>query len=215
MKAKSDLTRVRRLPERGRYEPEDIYAVLDAATHCHIAHVVDGQPVCTPTLHWRIADHVYWHGSVASRMLCKSAGMRVCLTATLLDGWVLARSAFNHSANYRAVMCFGQPELIGDDERKTQLLQAFTEQRYPGRWPLLRPMTRKELRATTILTMPLDMASAKVRSGPPDDPPRDRSWPVWAGVIPIGQGAARAVIAEGVPGGVKPPRLSVAQRGRR
>ena len=141
--------------------------------------------------------------------------MRVCLTATLLDGWVLARSAFNHSANYRAVMCFGQPEVVDDDERKIQLLQAFTEQRYPGRWPQLRPMTRKELRATTILTMPLDMASAKIRSGPPGDPLRDRSWLVWAGVISIRHVAARAEIAEGVPNGVKPPRLSVAQRGGR
>jgi nitroimidazol reductase NimA-like FMN-containing flavoprotein (pyridoxamine 5'-phosphate oxidase superfamily) len=161
MKVKSDLTRVRRLPERGRYARE------------------------------------------------------VCLTATLLDGWVLARSAFNHSANYRAAMCFGEPRVIEDDERKIQLLESFTEQRYPGRWAQLRPMTRQELRATTVLTMPLDMASVKVRTGPPHDPEKDWSWPVWAGVIPVRQVAARAAIAEGVPGGVKPPRLSVAQRGRR
>jgi len=148
---------VRRLPERGLYQFADVCAVLDAAFFCHIAHVVDGQPVCTPTLHWRIADRLYWHGSIASRMLRHSAGMRVCLTATVLDGWVLARSAFNHSANYRAVMCFGEPEPIEDDRRKAQLLETFTEQRFPGRWAQLRPVTRKELRATTILTMPIAM----------------------------------------------------------
>ena len=208
MKAKSDLVRVRRLPERGLYSEQDIHAVLDAAPFCHIAHLIDGQPVCTPTLHWRIRNRVYWHGSVASRMLRNSAGARICLTATVLDGWVLARSAFNHSANYRAVMCFGEPEIVVDDARKTELLEAFTQQRFPGRWAQLRPVTRKELRATTILTMPLDLASAKVRSGPPDDPPRDCSWPVWAGVIPVRAKVLRAEIAAGVPDGVKPPKLS-------
>ena len=215
MKAKSDLVRVRRLPERGLYTQKDIDAVLDAAPFCHIAHLIDGQPVCTPTLHWRIRDRVYWHGSVASRMLRNSAGARVCLTATVLDGWVLARSAFNHSANYRAVMCFGAPETIDDDGQKAQLLEAFTEQRFPGRWAQLRPVTRKELRATTILTMPLDLASAKVRSGPPDDPPRDCSWPVWAGVIPVTQRILRAEVAPDVPKDAKRPRLSPVQGRRR
>jgi nitroimidazol reductase NimA-like FMN-containing flavoprotein (pyridoxamine 5'-phosphate oxidase superfamily) len=208
LKPKSDLLRVRRLPERGLYCEKDIHAVLDAAPFCHIAHLVDAQPVCTPTLHWRIGDRVYWHGSVASRMLRHAAGARVCLTATIFDGWVLARSAFNHSANYRAVMCFGEPEIIEDDARKAELLETFTEQRFPGRWAQLRPVTRKELRATTILTMPLDLASAKVRSGAPDDPPRDCSWPVWAGVIPVRSKALRAEIATGVPAGVKPPKRS-------
>lgn len=199
---------MRRLPERGLYGEEDIHAVLDAAPFCHIAHLIDGQPVCTPTLHWRIGDRIYWHGSVASRMLRHSAAARVCLTATLFDGWVLARSAFNHSANYRAVMCFGVPDIVADDARKAELLEAFTEQRFPGRWAQLRPVTRKELRATTVLTMRLDLASAKVRSGPPDDPPRDCSWPVWAGVIPLRQQALRAEIAAQVPEGVRPPKLS-------
>jgi nitroimidazol reductase NimA-like FMN-containing flavoprotein (pyridoxamine 5'-phosphate oxidase superfamily) len=214
LKAKSDLTRVRRLPERGRYMREDIYAVLDAAPYCHIAHLIAGRPVCTPTLHWRIDDQLYWHGSVASRMLRSTPAMQVCLTATLLDGWVLARSAFNHSANYRAVMCFGEPRVIEDDGRKIQLLQSFTEQRYPGRWAQLRPMTRKELRATTVLTMPLDMASVKVRTGPPHDPKKDWSWPVWAGVIPVRQRVLRAETAAEVPQGVRRPKVAGVQRGR-
>ncbi len=186
--AAGEFTRVRRLPELARYQRRAIHEILDAAPICHVAHVVDGRPVATPTLHWRIGEHVYWHGSVASRMLKAIAGgAEVCLTATLIDGWVLARSAFNHSANYRSVMCFGQPEAVRDPAEKTRLLRIFTERRFPGRWRHLRPVTRKELGATVIMSLPLSAASAKVRVGPPDDPPRDRAWPVWAGVLPLEQ----------------------------
>jgi nitroimidazol reductase NimA-like FMN-containing flavoprotein (pyridoxamine 5'-phosphate oxidase superfamily) len=173
-----------------------IHEILDAATHCHLAHVVGDRPVATPTLHWRIGDRVYWHGSVASRMLKTLApGPATCLTATLIDGWVLARSAFNHSANYRSVMVFGHAERIADAAEKTRVLQVFTERLFPGRWELLRPMTRKELAATTILSLPLTSASAKVRIGPPDDPARDREWPVWAGVIPLATREGKPVAA--------------------
>ena len=202
------LTRVRRLPELGRYEPRDIDAILDAATHCHIAHLIGRQPVVTPTLHWRVGDRVYWHGSVASRML-KAAGAKaqVCLTATIIDGWVLARSAFNHSANYRSVMCFGQPEPVADAADKSRLLEILTDKLFPGRWPQLRPMTRKELGATTILSLALTQASAKVRSGPPDDPLKDREWPVWAGVVPMELRLRAPVADSGAIGGLKAPRL--------
>ena len=180
------FTRVRRLAERGVYERAAIDAVLDAGTHCHVAHVVDGRPVATPTLHWRIGERVYWHGSVASRLLRTNAvGGEVCLTVTLFDGWVLARSAFNHSANYRSVMCFGRPEPVTAPLDKARALEAFAEHWFPGRWAALRPVSRKELNATIVMSMPLDLASAKVRSGGTGDPAKDVPWPVWAGVIPL------------------------------
>jgi nitroimidazol reductase NimA-like FMN-containing flavoprotein (pyridoxamine 5'-phosphate oxidase superfamily) len=148
---------------------------------------------------------VYWHGSVASRMLKASAAREVCLTATLIDGWVLARSAFNHSANYRSVMCFGRPLAVTDAAEKTRLLEVFTERLFPGRWGLLRPMTRKELGATVVLSLPLDETSAKVRTGPPDDPARDREWPVWAGVIPLNVREGRPVADAGIGAALPPP----------
>jgi nitroimidazol reductase NimA-like FMN-containing flavoprotein (pyridoxamine 5'-phosphate oxidase superfamily) len=202
------FTRVRRLPELARYDLQVIHEILDAATHCHIAHLVAERPVATPTLHWRIGDRVYWHGSVASRMLKASAAGEVCLTATVIDGWVLARSAFNHTANYRSVMCFGRPEVIADAAGKARVLQTFTEQRFPGRWDRLRPVTRKELGATVVLSLPLGEASAKVRVGPPDDPARDRDWPVWAGVIPLRQLTGRPVADRGLAAGLEPPLLA-------
>ena len=203
----SALTRVRRVPELASYDQETVHWVLDTATHCHIAHLIGSQPVATPTLHWRVGDRVYWHGSVASRMLKTTAGAApVCLTAMVIDGWVLARSAFNHTVNYRSVMCFGTPELISEPAEKTRLLEAMTEQLFPGRWNLLRPMTRKELGATTVLSLPLNEASAKIRVGPPDDPARDREWPVWAGVIPLKHSAGRPIPDAGVAPRLKPPR---------
>jgi nitroimidazol reductase NimA-like FMN-containing flavoprotein (pyridoxamine 5'-phosphate oxidase superfamily) len=149
---------------------------------------------------------VYWHGSVASRLQNTLApGPEACLTATLLDGWVLARSAFNHSANYRSVMVFGRPERVTAAADKARLLEVFTERLFPGRWALLRPMTRKELGATTLLSLPLDAASAKVRVGPPDDPERDRAFPVWAGVIPLLTREGRPVAAPDLVAAFPPP----------
>ena len=184
--APSSFTRVRRLADCGVYEREVIDSILDAGMLCHVAQVVDGRPIATPTFHWRVGDRVYWHGSVASRMLkANAAGGEVCLTVTLMDGWVLARSAFNHTANYRSVLCFGRPEVVEDPAEKGRLLQAFTDHWFPGRWPTLRPMTRKELGATLVLSLPLTEASAKVRTGGADDPARDVAFPAWAGVVPI------------------------------
>lgn len=181
-----DFTRVRRSPRLGSRQRAVIHQILDVTPLCHIAHVVDGRPVAIPTLHWRIGEQVYWHGSTASRMLkTQVAGAPVCLTVTMLDGWVLARSAFHHTMNYRSAMCFGQPERIADDARKLEVLEQFMRRWLPGRWELLRPTKRKELAATEVLTMVIDAASAKVRSGPPDEPQPDHAWPVWAGQIPL------------------------------
>ncbi len=182
----SAFSRVRRRPQRGIYQREMIEAILDAAPFCHLGHIVQGRPVVIPTLHWRLGRDIYWHGNAASRMLkTNAAGGAVCLTASLFDGWVLARSGFNHSANYRSVICFGIARALQDPAEKAEALAGFMEKRFPGRWSHLRPATRQELKATSVLTMPIDEASAKVRTGPPHDEPEDLAWPVWAGVLPV------------------------------
>jgi nitroimidazol reductase NimA-like FMN-containing flavoprotein (pyridoxamine 5'-phosphate oxidase superfamily) len=202
------FSRVRRLRERGAYDRETIYAILDAATHCHVAHVIDGQPVATPTLHWRHEDRLYWHGSVASRMLkTHRAGGPVCVTATLIDGFVMARSGFHHSANYRSVMCFGTPEEVLDPQSKLAALERFMEHWFPGRWATLRPPTRKELAATCIMSLPLNDASAKLRTGGPKDARGDLASPVWAGVIPLKLTAGRPQTSPDYQGTSKPPRI--------
>ena len=177
--------RVIREPQRGRYDRETIDAILDEALLCHLGFEVDGQPYVIPTLHARVGDTVYVHGSAASRMLRQLAGgVRVCLTVTLFDGLVLARSVFNHSVNYRSVVLLGTATLVGDDEKR-EALHALTEQLAPGRWDEARQPTAKELKATWILTLPIDEASAKVRTGGPEDEPEDEDLPVWAGVVPV------------------------------
>jgi len=202
------FTRVRRLAKRGAYDSATLYSILDAATHCHVAHVIDGRPVATPTLHWRHEDWLYWHGSAASRMLGANAtGAAVCVTATLIDGFVLARSGFNHSMNYRSAMCFGHPIEITDAKAKSAALEHFLEHWLPGRWATLRPPTRKELAATRVLSMPINEASAKIRVGGPHDPAADVSWPTWAGVIPLVTEALAPVAAEDYTGTLPPPRL--------
>jgi uncharacterized protein len=205
----TQFTRVRRLSKRGAYDAASIYAVLDAATHCHVAHVIDGRPVATPTLHWRHEDRLYWHGSAASRMLgANAAGGAVCVTATLIDGFVLARSGFNHSMNYRSAMCFGHPAEVTDPQAKSAVLEHFLERWFPGRWATLRPPTRKELGATRVLFMPINEASAKIREGGPHDPPDDLPWPTWAGVIPLVTEALSPVAAEDYHGTLSAPKLN-------
>jgi uncharacterized protein len=207
------FTKVRRLADRGVYDLESVYAVLDAATYATVAHVIDARPIATPTLHWRIDDRVYWHGSVASRMLKSHAQpSEVCLTAMVFDGWVLARSAFNHTVNYRSVMCFGRPEPVDGAAEKSRVLRAFMDHWFPGRWDALRPVTRKELGATAIYSIGLNEASAKIRDGGPDDPENDRAWPVWAGVLPVAERLGAAVAEPGVAASVPRP---VAPRLRR
>jgi nitroimidazol reductase NimA-like FMN-containing flavoprotein (pyridoxamine 5'-phosphate oxidase superfamily) len=185
--APTDRARVRRTPEKAAYDRATVDAILDACPVAHVGYVLDGAPLVTPTLQWREGDHVYWHGSAASRMLSRVDGAPVCLTVTLTDGLLLARSGFEHSINYRSVMLMGTAHLVAEPEAKTRHLQAMMDQMFPGRWPLLRPMTETELKATTLLSLRIDEASAKISAGMPDDPPQDRAWPVWAGIIPVTQ----------------------------
>jgi nitroimidazol reductase NimA-like FMN-containing flavoprotein (pyridoxamine 5'-phosphate oxidase superfamily) len=151
----------------------------------HVAWTQDGQPYATPTAVWRQGDRLYWHGSAASRMLRATDGQPVCVTVTHLDGLVLARSGFNHSVNFRSVMALGTAHLVTDDGEADEALEAFIEHLYPGRWPELRPMTAKERKATSVMWMDLAEASAKVRADINHDDEGDKTWPAWAGVIPV------------------------------
>jgi uncharacterized protein len=184
--APSDLARLRRMSKRAHYDEATIHAILDAQPLCTVGYVFNGAPVVTPTLQWREGKHIYWHGSSASRMLETSEGAKVCVNVTIFDGMVMARSPFNHSCNYRSVMAFGTAFKVTDVAEKEARLKVFTEHLYPGRWDILRPLTAKELKATTLLGLELDEVSAKVRSGPPGDDEDDYALPIWAGVIPIG-----------------------------
>ena len=190
----SARSKVKRLPKRGHYDRATIDAILDAGFICHVGYAIDGQPYVTPTAYWREGDAVYWHGSSASRMLrVLETGADCCLTVTHLDGLVLARSAFHHSLNYRSAMLFGKPYKVERAADKLAKLEAFVEHLYPGRWRELRPVTAKELKATTILGMRIDEASAKLRTGGPIDDEPDYALPVWAGVIPVHSVTGNAV----------------------
>jgi len=179
-------TQVRRLSERGHYDSETIYQILDEGFVCHIGFVVDGQPFVIPTGYARIGDAIYIHGSTASRMLRTLAGgVQVCVTVTLVDGLVLARSAFHHSMNYRSVVILGRAEAVEDLDEKKRALEAFTEHIVPGRWSTLRPVRDAELKQTTVLRLPLVEVSAKVRTGAPKDDAEDYELPIWAGVLPL------------------------------
>lgn len=184
-KAPSELTRLRRMNKRAHYDEATIHPILDAQPMCTVGYVFNGKPVVTPTLQWREGNHIYWHGSAASRMLETSEAADVCVNVTLFDGMVMARSAFNHSCNYRSVMAFGKAYKVEDVAEKEARLRIFVEHLFPGRWDLLRTMTAKELKATTILGLELNEVSAKVRSGPPGDDEEDYVLPIWAGVIPL------------------------------
>ncbi|MFK7914626.1 MAG: pyridoxamine 5'-phosphate oxidase family protein [Pseudomonadales bacterium] len=177
--------RVRRAHERGRYDRDFIYQVLDQSVLCHLGFVDDGQPVVTPTIHWRDGDWVYWHGANAARYIKASANALVCMTVTHLDGLVLARSAFHHSANYRSVMIQGQAQAVLNDDHKAAALEAMIEKIFPGRWDLLRPMNEGEFAGTTVIRMPIEIASAKSRTGGPIDDEEDYALPIWAGTVPI------------------------------
>lgn len=184
--AKTPRTTVKRSPQRGQYDRATIHSILDEGLVCQVAFVIDGKPVVIPTAYGRVEDRLYIHGSPASRML-KSLQQQidVCVTVTLLDGLVLARSAFHHSMNYRSVVIFAQAEWVSDPVEKAAALKAFTEHVVPERWDDLRPMTEKEVRGTTVLALPLNEASAKVRTGPPVDDEADYDLPIWAGVLPL------------------------------
>lgn len=180
------ISRIKRHPERGSYDRGAVYAILDAGLVCHVGYVLGDQPLVTPTIHWREGDTLYWHGSAASRMLeTLAGGVKACVTVTIVDGLVLARSAFTHSMNYRSAMVFGTARLVEDRAGKLAALEALIERLYPGRWAELRAPHEKEIKATAVIAMPIAEASAKTRSGPPVDSGEDLAAPVWAGVIPL------------------------------
>ncbi len=182
----TERTKLRRLPKRGAFDRETIYPILDEAFICHVGFVVDGQPYVIPTGFARIGDDLYIHGSSASRMLRNLAkGVDVCVTVTLVDGLVLARSAFHHSMNYRSVVILGKAELVEDADEKNKALEAFTEHIIPGRWPEIRWPSELELKATSVLKLPIEEASAKIRTGDTIDDENDYQLDVWAGVIPL------------------------------
>jgi len=182
----TERTRVMRESQRGVYDRESIYNILDEGFVCHVGFSVEGQPYVIPTLFARVGDAVYFHGSAASRMLRNvSGGIPVCVTVTLTDGFVLARSVFNHSMNYRSVVALGKATLVDAPDENLAALRAFTEKIMPGRWNDARQPNEKELKSTSILRLPLTEISAKIRTGPPEDDVPDYALPVWAGVIPL------------------------------
>jgi len=179
-------SQIRRLPQRGHYEREVINQILDEGLVCHVGFAVEGQPFVIPTAYGRAGDQLYIHGSPASRMLhTLQGGIEVCVTITLLDGLVLARSAFHHSMNYRSAVIFGKAIIVQDTGQKLEALKAFTEHIVPGRWSEVRLPTKQEIAGTLVLSLPLAEASAKVRIGPPNDDAADYTLPVWAGELPL------------------------------
>jgi nitroimidazol reductase NimA-like FMN-containing flavoprotein (pyridoxamine 5'-phosphate oxidase superfamily) len=184
----TDRTQVRRLAKRGAYDKAQIHAILDEGYLCHVGFAVDGQPYVIPTLYVRSGDRMYLHGSAASRMLrTLGEGVDVCVTVTLVDGFVLARSAFHHSMNYRSVVVLGKAQLVTDPDEKMDAMHRFTNHMVPGRWEEVRQPTEQELKATSVLALSLEEVSAKVRTGSPLDDEEDYSLPIWAGVVPIEQ----------------------------
>ncbi len=198
-------TRVRRLPQRAAYDEATIHAILDNGLVCHIGFVHEGQPFVLPTTYARLGDALVLHGSAASRMLLGLRdGIPICVTVTLLDGLVLARSAFHHSMNYRSVVILGVATEVTDDAERLHALEAIVEHVNPGRWAEVRPPNERELKATMVLRLPIAEASAKVRTGPPLDDTEDLGWPCWAGEVPL-RLVALAPIADGTP----PPGVAV------
>ncbi|MDC9719307.1 MAG: pyridoxamine 5'-phosphate oxidase family protein [Gammaproteobacteria bacterium] len=178
-------TRIKRGLKRAEYDVDAVHAIIDEALICHVGFVVKGQPLVIPTCHWREGNKIYWHAHSKAQNVNAPESNETCLTITLLDGLVMARSAFNHSVNYRSVMVFGQPQNITDPKEKTRQLKLMVDKFSPGRWDQLRPITDTEVVATGVLMMDLEELSCKVRTGPAVDEPEDVSWPVWAGVLPI------------------------------
>lgn len=189
--------KVVRLPERARYDREDVYNIVDATFLCHVGFVAGGEPVVLPTLHARDGDTVLLHGSSGTRLLDHVAnGGSICVTVTLVDGIVLARSIFNHSINYRSALLFGHGRLVTADDEKMAALTRFSDRLMPGRWDDARVPNRKEMKATSIVAVAIESASAKVRSGPPKDEPADLELPIWAGVLPLRQQFGDPIVDE-------------------
>lgn len=199
-------TTLKRLPKRGVYDRELVYQILDEGFICHVSFAVDGQPFVIPTGYARVGDQLYIHGSQVSRMLrTLSSGIDVCVAVTLIDGLVLARSAFHHSVNYRSVVIFGRASIVEGREAKLAALFAFSEHVIPGRWDDVREPTEQELKATTVLSLRLEEVSAKVRTGPPIDDEADYALNVWAGVLPLQLVAGTPIKDPRLPESIEPP----------
>jgi uncharacterized protein len=209
----SPRTTVRRRAQRGAYDRATIDAILDEGLVCHLGFVVDGQPYVLPTIYARVGDEIYVHGSAASRMLRTLAGgVETCLTVTLVDGLVLARSAFHHSMNYRSVVVLGTARPVLDAGAKTGALRAIVDHVIADRWDVVRPPTEQELKATSVLALPLSEASAKVRVGGPIDDDEDLARPVWAGHLPLALVPGAAVPDDALPAGVSVPERLLGYR---
>lgn len=206
-------TTLKRLPKRASYERETVYRILDEGFVCHVGFVSEGRPVVIPTGYGRSGDLLYIHGSAASRMLrTLREGVDVCVTVTLLDGLVLARSSFNHSMNYRSVVVFGRARVVEGEDEKMEALRVFSDHVMRGRWEDARLPNSNELRATTVLALPLEEASAKIRTGPPVDDEEDYGLPVWAGVLPLRLVAGEAVPDPRLAEGIEQPRYVLGYR---
>ena len=202
----TERTKLKRLPARGHFDRETVYGILDEGFICHVGFAPQGQPFVIPTGYARVDDKLYIHGSQASRMLrTLSGGVDACVTVTIIDGLVLARSAFHHSMNYRSVVIFGRATIVEDREEKIAALLALSEHIIRGRWSEVRGPNEEELVLTTVLSMPLVEASAKIRTGPPLDDEEDYALPVWAGVIPLKLEAGEPIKDPALPDGIEVP----------
>jgi len=206
----TERTTLKRLPKRGVYDRQLVYGILDEGFICHVGFAVAGQPFVIPTGYARLDEQLFIHGSQMSRMLrTLSSGIDICVTVTLVDGLVLARSAFHHSINYRSVVMFGRATIIDERQAKLAALFAFSEQVIPGRWNDVREPTEQELKATTVLSLPLVEVSAKVRTGPPIDDDDDYALNVWAGVLPLKIAAGTPINDPRLPESIKPPAYTL------
>ena len=212
----TERTTLKRLPKRGVYDRALVYEILDEGFICHVSFAVDGQPFVIPTGYARIDDQLFIHGSQVSRMLRTLAqGIDVCVAVTLVDGLVLARSAFHHSVNYRSVVIFGRATLVEEKEAKLAALFAFSEHVIAGRWDDVREPTDQELKATTVLSLPLQEVSAKVRNGPPIDDEEDYAMDVWAGVVPLQFVAGAPINDPRLPEHIEPPLYALQYKRRK
>ena len=215
--AVDEINRVRRMHERGRYDVETVHRLLDSSALCHVSYVIDGQPYCTPTLYWREGSRLYWHGSSASRMLRNlSEGEPACLTVTQLDSLVLARCGFNHSADYRSVMAFGHAKLVEDQEEKARALTMMVDRLFPGRTAQLRQATAQEIKATAVVTMEIERASAKIRNKGVGDEEDDYALPIYAERLPVNMVlGAPEPCKRLLPGVARPDNLAPYRDGRK
>ena len=205
----TERTKLKRLPKRGHFDRETVYAILDEGFICHVGFAPQGQPFVIPTGYARVDDKLYIHGSQASRMLrTLSGGLDACVTVTIVDGLVLARSAFHHSINYRSVVIFGRATIVEDREEKIAALVALSEHIVRGRWADVREPNEEELIKTTVLELPLVEASAKVRTGPPIDDEEDYALPMWAGVVPLKLEAGTPINDPRLPEGIEVPEYA-------